>query len=119
MNESATIGAAVAANSTREAVKVVGAAEEYNDYITGYLYWIEQNVPKYENPKFKGLPALPAEFRDDVAWVASLRRGPYPDVIKGRPAALSPKATDPLQNGQISNLAPGPAFTGRFPSTQP
>jgi hypothetical protein len=113
MNASAVIGAAVVANGTRQAVRIVGASESYNEYVSGYLHWIEQNVPKVQNPKFKPLPPLPAEFRDDVAWVASLRRGPYPDVIKGRPAELSPKATDPLQNGLISNLAPGPAFTGR------
>ncbi|KAF6260471.1 hypothetical protein COO60DRAFT_1507020 [Scenedesmus sp. NREL 46B-D3] len=95
-------------------ITVVGASPLYNDYITGFVTWIERETPRYNTPKMPDLPPLPDKYKEDVAWVASLRRGPYPDLIKHRPEEYSPQRTDPLQNGQISNLPPGPAFSGRL-----
>lgn len=96
-----------------ERITVVGASDIYNDYITGFVMWIEQNTPRYSVPKMPALPPLPEQYKADVAWVASLRRGPYPDLIYSRPAKFAPAATDPLQNGQISRLPPGEVFGGR------
>ncbi|WIA29963.1 hypothetical protein OEZ86_000061 [Tetradesmus obliquus] len=95
-------------------ITVVGASPLYNDYITGFVMWIERETPRYNTPKLPQLPPLPDKYKEDVAWVASLRRGPYPDLIKHRPEEYSPQRTDPLQNGQISSLPPGPAFSGRL-----
>jgi hypothetical protein len=103
---------AVARGQTAQ-VKIVGASQEYNDYITGFMRWVEQSSPRYSTPKLNKLPPLPERYKQDVMWVANLRRGPYPDLIKNRPASLSPRATDPLQNGQIANLPPGEVFAGR------
>lgn len=94
-------------------VKVVGASQEYSDYITGFMRWIERETPRYSTPKLNNLPPLPEQYKEDVMWVANLRRGPYPDLIRNRPQSISPRATDPLQNGQIANLPPGEVFAGR------
>lgn len=102
--------AAVAAGQINR-ITVVGASPLYNDYITGFVMWIEKNTPRYNTPKLPELPPLPEQYKEDIAWVANLRRGPYPDLIKNRPAAFAPKATDPLQNGEISNLPPGRTIT--------
>lgn len=98
-------------------IKVVGASDFYNDYMTGFMMLIEKETPRYPTPPKPKLPPLPEQYREDVAWVANLRRGPYPDVnIKGRPASQSPRATDPLQNGEIADMSPGVVFAGRVPS---
>jgi hypothetical protein len=60
------------------------------------------------------LPPLPARHAADVAWVRALRRGAYPAVVKGRPAALLPRAQDGLQNGSVSSLPPAPAWVSRL-----
>lgn len=102
-------GAQAVAQGQAQRVSVVGASPLYNDYLTGFVAWIERVTPRYEVPKVAAqLPPLPEQYKADVAWVASLRRGPYPDLIKGRPAAYSPARTDPLQNGEIANLPPAP-----------
>jgi hypothetical protein len=94
-------------------INVIGASDFFNDYITGFMMLIERETPRYPTPKRPKLPPLPKQYQDDVAWVASLRRGPIPDLIKNRPAQFSPKATDPLQNGEIANMSPGVVFAGR------
>lgn len=110
--------AAVAAGRT-EQVKVIGASPTYNDYITGFVMWIERETPRYSTPKMPNLPPLPEQYKDDVMWVANLRRGPYPDLVKNRPQQYSPARTDPLQNGEISRLPPGPAFAGNIRKVAP
>lgn len=110
--------AAVAAGEV-EQVKVIGASPIYNDYITGFVRWIEKETPRYTAPEMPELPPLPEQYKADVEYVASLRRGPYPDLVKNRPEEYSPAKTDPLQNGEISNLPPGTAFAGRFQKFRP
>ncbi|KAF8069638.1 hypothetical protein HT031_001755 [Scenedesmus sp. PABB004] len=61
---------------------VPGASPLYNDYVTGFVGWIEAATPPYGTPKASTLPPLPAEYVPDVEWVASLKRGPYPDLLK-------------------------------------
>jgi hypothetical protein len=56
-------------------ITVVGASPLYNDYITGFVMWIERETPRYNTPKVPDLPPLPDQYKEDVAWVASLRRG--------------------------------------------
>lgn len=56
-------------------ITVVGASPLYNDYITGFVMWIERETPRYNTPKLPQLPPLPDKYKEDVAWVASLRRG--------------------------------------------
>lgn len=100
-----------------ELIKVAGASQFYNEYMTGFMMFIEKTTPRYSTPvKSNKLPPLPPQYKDDLAWVANLRRGPFPDLIKNRPAAYSPAATDPLQNGEIANMSPGVVFAGRVPS---
>jgi hypothetical protein len=67
-------------------------------------------------PEIRGgtkLPPLPPAHAADVAWVRSTGRGAYPSVVKGRPWPITPQATDPLQNGQVASLPPGPAWVSR------
>jgi hypothetical protein len=84
----------------------------------GFLEWItvpDINPPYPSLPPTAGaLPPLPARYAADVAWVRALRRGPYPAVAKGRPAALLPRVQDPLQNGSLAALPPAPAWVSRL-----
>jgi hypothetical protein len=95
---------------------VVGASQTYNDFISGFVAWIQANVPGYPQPPSnlrsgELMPPLLPQYQDDLAYVRSLTRGPFPEVIRGRPEGLSPRATDPLQNGREAELQPGFAFT--------
>jgi hypothetical protein len=56
-------------------ISIVGASPLYNDYITGFVAWIESETPRYNTPKTPDLPPLPEKYKADVEWVASLRRG--------------------------------------------
>jgi hypothetical protein len=56
-------------------ISIVGASPLYNDYITGFVTWIEAETPRYNTPKMPDLPPLPEKYKADVEWVASLRRG--------------------------------------------
>jgi hypothetical protein len=96
-------------------VQVVGADNKYNNYMTGYVDWIQKRLPKYKVGKYPALPPLPTRFRADVAWVKGLRRGAYPAVIYLKPEDITMARDDPLQNGRIARLPPGPAWTGRLP----
>lgn len=76
-------------------------------------------------PPFAPLPAkagrpppLSDAYRADVEWVRSLRRGAYPSLVKGRPKLLTPQATDPLQNGEVASLPPGPGWVARLAKPQ-
>lgn len=97
-------------------IKVIGASDFFNDYVTGYMMLIDKETPRNPMPTRPKLPPLPPQFQEDLAWVANLRRGPMPDLIKWRPEKFSPKATDPLQNGEIADMSPGVVFAGRVPS---
>jgi len=100
-----------------EQIVVAGASDFYNDYMTGFMMFLEKTTPRYNTPMLTGkLPPLPAEYKEDVMWVANLRRGPYPDLITNRPAKYSQAATDTLQNGEVAREAPGVVFAGRVPS---
>jgi len=95
---------------------VVGASQTYEDFITGFVAWVQANVAPYPQPppelrSGELMPALLPQYEDDLAYVRALERGPFPEVIRGRPAALSPQATDPLQNGLEASRPPGYAFT--------
>jgi hypothetical protein len=97
-------------------IRVVGASQTYDDFILGFVAWVQANVAPYPQPPAelrsgKLMPALRPEFQSDVDWARSLGRGAFPQVIRGRPARLSPAKTDPLQNGEVARLKPGFAFT--------
>jgi hypothetical protein len=108
-------GAAAVRNGTLSRVVVVGASTFYNDYVTGFLMYAETHTARYYMPKRTALPPVPPQFKDDLLWVASLRRGPYPDLISGRPRVYSPKMTDPLQNGEVASMSPAVVFGGQVP----
>jgi hypothetical protein len=82
----------------------------------GYLEWIAGVTPPYPRmPAGHGAPPpLQLRFKSDVDWVNGLARGAYPSVAKGRPAALLPRATDPLQDGEVGSLPPAPAWVSRL-----
>lgn len=85
----------------QQPVPVVGASSAYNDFTTGFVGYIASEIPRYNTPKVPNeAPPLPAQYKGDVEYVASLRRGAYPDLVKNRPAQFTPQATDALQNGQ-------------------
>lgn len=105
-----------AAPSSSSPIRVVGASQTYDDFILGFVAWVQANVAPYPEPPQElrtgaRMPPLRPEYQADVDWARSLGRGAFPDVIRGRPARLSPPATDPLQNGVVAKLAPGFAFT--------
>lgn len=111
-------GAAAVGAGVVERVVVVGGSRYYSDYVTGFIQHAEEVLPPYPTPPMPRLPPLPARFREDVAWVANLRRGPYPDLVLGRPARFSPKVMDPLQNGQVASMSPAVVFGGSAPWLQ-
>ena len=105
-----------AGTGTAPDVRTVGTSERYHRYLEGFFQYIDEATPPYPRPPASaGLPALLPQYAADVAYVRSLRRGPYPAVVRGRPAALLPQVQDELQNGTRASLPPGPAWVSRLP----
>jgi hypothetical protein len=109
-------GAVATARGQEPPTKLVGVGPFFNNYVTGYMALIgRETVPAAIAASTK-LPALPEQHKADLAWVAGLRRGPMPDLIRGRPEEYTPARTDPLQNGEVANRSPGVVFAGRIPA---
>lgn len=108
-------GAAAVRNGSIARITTSGASPFYNDYVTGFVMYAERETPRYAVPARTALPPLPEAAKEDLAWVANLRRGPYPDLITGRPRIYSPKMTDTLQNGQVASMSPAPSMGGVVP----
>lgn len=106
-------GASLVASGKVAPTNIPGASRTYNDYVTGFLAWADENLPRYPPPYKANLPPLPDRYKADMAYIVNLRRGGYPDVITNRPAEISMRATDPLQNGRVASIGAGYAFVGR------
>jgi len=115
-NDSAYAQQQVATDGGQLQVDTVGASENYHRFIEGYLEWIDTVTPPYPPipPGSGNMPPLDERYRADVEWVRALTRGAFPSVVKGRPKHITPAATDPLQNGEVSSLAPGPAWVSKL-----